>query len=139
MRIPIDNGAKPVPFAPPHWVGIAVRGDGTFATRADKPGIWRIDGEIRLINSVYPAYYEPPLAFRGNDVLVPDYSADGAPRILAQPVSGGPSREIARAPGAVNRGAFQSDFAVNPVTGEIIYTAEVSRDTNIDLLNLAKH
>ncbi len=138
MRISIDNSVQPAPFAPPHWVGIAVRSDGTFATRADKPGIWRIDGEIKPINSIYPAYYEPPLTFRGNDVLVPDYSADGAPRILAQPVSGGPSRQIAYAPGAVNRGAFQSDFAVNPVTGEILYTAEVSRDTNIDLLTLVK-
>jgi len=138
MRIPVDNGTKPTPFAPPHWVGIAVRRDGTFATRADKPGIWRIDGEIRRINSIYPAYYEPPLAFRGDDVLVPDYSPDGAPRILAQPVSGGPSREIAGAPGAVNRGGdFQSDFAVNPVTNEIVYTAQISRDTNIDLLKLS--
>jgi hypothetical protein len=138
MRIPIDNSARPSPFAPPHWVGIAVRKDGTFATRADKPGIWRIDGEIKRINSTYPAYYEPPLAFRGDDVLVPDYGSEGVPRILAQPISGGPSREIAYAPGAVNRGSFQSDFAVNPVTSEIIYTAQVSRDTNIDLLKLTK-
>ena len=27
------------PFAPPHWVGIAVRKDGTFATRADRPDL----------------------------------------------------------------------------------------------------
>jgi WD40 repeat protein len=139
MLIPIDSAAGQRPFAPPHWVGIAVRRDGTFATRADKPGIWRIDGGIKQINGTYPASYQPPLAFRGNDVLVPDYSSGGVPRILAQPLSGGPSREIARAPGAVNRGAFQSDLAVNPLTGEIVYTAEVSRDTNIDLLTLARH
>jgi WD40 repeat protein len=138
MRIPVDNYARSTPFAPPHWVGIAVRNDGTFATRADKPGIWRIDGEIRLVNDSYPAYYDPPLAFRGNDVLVPEYSPGEVPRILAQPVSGGPSREIARAPGAVNRGGFSSDLAVNPVTNEIIYTAEISRDTNIELLKLSK-
>lgn len=139
MLIPVDNVARHDPFAPPHWVGIAVRKDGTFATRADKPGIWRIDGGIRQINNVYPAYYEPPLAFRGNDVLVPEYAAGGEPRILAQPVSGSPSRVMAYAPGAVNRvGDLQSDFAVNPVTGEIVYIAQVSRDTNIDLLTLAK-
>jgi hypothetical protein len=65
-------------------------------------------------------------------VLVPDHNPGGTPRILAQPVSGGPSRPIANAPG------FQGDLAVNPMTGEIVYTAQVSRDTNIDLLTLAK-
>ena len=139
MLIPVDNTARRTPFAPPHWVGIAVRKDGIFATRADRPGIWRIDGEIKQINSVYPAFYQPPLAFRGNDVLVPEYAAGSEPRILAQPVSGSPSRVVAYAPGAVNRsGDLQSDFAVNPVTGEIVYIAQVSRDTNIDLLTLAK-
>jgi hypothetical protein len=139
MLVPVDNVARRNPVAPPHWVGIAVRKDGTFATRADRPGIWRIDGGIRQINSVYPAYYEPPLAFRGDDVLVPEYAAGVEPRILAQPVSGGPSRAMAYAPGAANRGAdLQSAFAVNPVTGEIVYIAQVSRDTNIDLLTLAK-
>jgi len=138
MLIPIDNAAQRRPFAAPHWVGIAIRQDGTFATRADKPGIWRIDGGIKQINNAYPAFYEPPLAFRGNDALVPEYNRGGTARILAQPVSGGPSRAIAYAPGAVNRNGFQSDFAVNPMTSEIVYTAQVSHDTNIDLLALAK-
>ncbi len=132
MQIPIDNIAQRRPFAAPHWVGIAVRKDGTFATRADKPGIWRIDGEIKQINSTYPRFYQPPLAFRGDDVLVPDSNTGSTPRILAQPVSGGPSRPIAYAP------RFQSDLAVNPVTGEIVYIAQVSHDTNIDLLTMAK-
>jgi hypothetical protein len=138
MLIPVDNTAQKRPFGPPHWVGITIRKDGTFATRADKPGVWRIDGEIKPINGAYPAYYQPPLAFRENELLVPDFSAGGAPRILAQPLTGGPSREIARAPGAVNSGSLQSDFAVNPLTGEIVYTALISRDTNIDLLKLEK-
>jgi Tol biopolymer transport system component len=141
MLIPIDSGAQPRPFAPPHWVGINIRKDGTFATRADKRGIWRIDGAIKQINTVYPGtvgFYEPPLAFRGNDVLVPEYNQGSTPHIQAQPLTGGPSRAIAYAPGAVNREGFKSDFAVNPVTGEIVYTAQVSRDTNIDLLTLAR-
>jgi Tol biopolymer transport system component len=141
MAVPIDDTAKQIPFAPPHWVGIVVHKDGTYATRADKHGIWRIDGGIKQINAVYPGaagFYEPPLAFRGNDVLVPEYDQGSTPRVLAQPLTGGPSRAIAYAPGAVNRDGFKSDFAVNPVTGEIIYTAQISRDTNIDLMTLTK-
>jgi hypothetical protein len=139
VTIPIDNPAQRSPVAAQHWVGITIRKDGTFATRADTDGIWRIDGDIKQINSVYPNFYQPPLAFRGDDVLVPEYSQGTMPRILAQPVSGGPSHFIAYAPGAVNRNGFQSDFAVNPTNGEIVYTAQVSRDTNIDLLTLARH
>jgi hypothetical protein len=140
MRIPIDSSGQRGPFAPAHWVGISVRNDGIFAIRADKRGIWRIDGGIKQINTAYPSggFYEPPLAFRGNDVLVPQYDPGNTPRILGQPVAGGPSRPIAYAPGAVSRDGFKSDFAVNPVSGEIVYTAQVSRDTNIDLLTLAR-
>jgi hypothetical protein len=130
LLIPIDNTAQRRPFAAPHWVGIAVRKDGIFAFRADKPGIWRIDGGIKQINSTYRS--GSPLAFRGNDVLVPDVSPGSTPRLLAQPLTGGPSRPIAYAPG------IQGDLAVNPLTGEIVYTAQVSRDTNIDLLTLTK-
>jgi hypothetical protein len=139
MRVPIDNAAKQTAFAPPHFVGVTVRKDGTFATRADKPGIWRIDGGIKQINADYPRYFDPPLAFRGDDVLVPQFNAGATPRIWAQPVSGGPSQAIAFAPGAANRSGLQSEMAVNPTTGDIIYVASVSHDTNIDLLTLARH
>jgi hypothetical protein len=59
---------------------------------------------------------------------------------LAQPLSGGPDRVLAYAPGAeaVEFG-LESKMAVNPKTGEIIYVAAVQGDTNIDLLTLAKH
>jgi DNA-binding winged helix-turn-helix (wHTH) protein/Tol biopolymer transport system component len=136
-RVSIDDPARRSPVAAPHWVGIAIRQDGTFATRADMPGIWRIDHGIKQINSTYPRYYQPSLAFRGQDVLVPDY--DGSvPRILAQPVSGGPARMIGYAPGAANQNGLHTAFAVNPVTGEIVYDASVMKDTNIDLLTLGK-
>jgi hypothetical protein len=62
LRISIDNTAARTPFAPQHWVGIAVRSDGTFAIRVDQPGIWRIDHGIKRINGIYPAYYDAPLA-----------------------------------------------------------------------------
>jgi Tol biopolymer transport system component len=138
VRIPIDNSTERKPFAPPHWVGIAIREDGIFATRANQPGIWRIDGGIKQISSVYPASYDPPLTFLGDDVLVPDYSPEAVMRILAQPVSGGPSRVVAYAPGVVGRGSLVSGLAVNPLTNEIVYTAQVLHDTNIDLLTLAR-
>ena len=91
---------------------------------------------VKQINADYPRYYDPPLAFRGDDVLVPQFDAGATPQILAQPDTGGPSHRIAFAPDAMNR---SFEMAVNPVTGDIIYVASISHDTNIDLLTLAKH
>ena len=70
---------------------------------------------------------------------MPDFTAADGPRILAQPLAGGPDRVLAYAPGAqAQQDGLQSKMAVNPKTGEIIYVASVQTDTNIDLLILAK-
>jgi hypothetical protein len=131
-RISADNPAQRSKFAAPHWVAISIRPQGTFATRADQDGIWRIDGGSKQISAVYPRFFDVPLAFRGDDVLVPD-NESSPPRILAQPLAGGPARPVAYAPGG--RGAA---YAVNPKTGEIFYVAVAAHDTNIDLLTLAR-
>jgi Tol biopolymer transport system component len=139
VRIEIDNPARRTPVADQFWDGIAIRDNGTFSVRYDKPGVWRIDKGVQLLSDKYPAAFIPQLAFRGDDVLIPDFDAPGGPRILAQPVAGGPDRVLAYAPGAQAReGTFMSKMAVNPRTGEIIYVASVLNDTNIDLLTLTK-
>jgi len=138
VRIAIDNPAQREPVAAPLWQAVTIRANGTFATRDDKPGLWRIDHGTVLINGKYPAHWGPAIAFLGDDVLIPDFNAAGGARILAQPVAGGPDRVIAYAPGAEDR-RYVSKMTVNPKTGEIIYVASVLSDTNIDLLTLAKH
>ena len=69
---------------------------------------------------------------------MPEYGTDSVPHILAQPLSEGPARVIAYAPGAENQPGLQTAFAVNPMTGEIVYVSSVMKDTNIDLLTLAR-
>jgi Tol biopolymer transport system component len=139
VRIEIADPTHRTPIAPPYWDGIAMRDNGTFSVRFDKPGVWQIDKGIRLISAKYPARFMPQLAFLGDDVLIPDFNAAGGPRILAQPVAGGPYRVLAYAPGAqAQEGTFMSKMAVNPKTGDVIYVAGVSRDSNIDLLTLAR-
>ena len=140
VRVALDNPAKriPTPASPP-WAGIAIRANGTFSARIDMPGLWRIDREPRLISGKYPIYFDPPVTFQGDDLLVPDFDAPEGPRILAQPLAGGPDRVLAYAPGAQAReGGLMSKMAVNPKSGEIIYVAGLQGDTNIDLLTLAR-
>jgi Tol biopolymer transport system component len=138
VRIEIDNPAHRTPVAPQSWMGVTIHDNGTYATLFDKPGVWRIDGGEKLISAKFPLHFTPPLTFWGKDLLVPDFGAEGGPRILAQPLSGGPDRVLAYAPGAEDL-LHQSEIAVNPTNGEIIYVASVVDDTNIDLLTLVRH
>jgi len=137
VRAEIDNPSRRTPVGPPAWLGVSVRDDGVYAIRLDKPGVWRIDGGPKLISSKYPLGFGPPLAFRGQDILIPEFGAEGGARILAQPLAGGPDRVIAYAPGAEDP-RYQSKITVDPTNGEIIYVASVVNDTNIDILTLVR-
>jgi hypothetical protein len=136
--IEVSNPSHRKPVAPPHWVGISIRQEAMVAMRVDKPGIWRIDGPVRQIDGTYPAFDNSTLAFRGGDVLVPQYALGVTPRVLAQPLAGGASALLGYAPDAINQPDFQSSFAVDPRNGQVIYSAMVERDTNVDLLTLVQ-
>jgi DNA-binding winged helix-turn-helix (wHTH) protein len=138
VRVDIDNPAHRTPVAPPPWMGVTIRDSGTYAILVSKPGVWRIDGGEKLISAKYPRFFGPPLAFRGSDILIPDFYAEGGARFLAQPLSGSADRVIGYAPGTEDR-RYQSSFAVDPTNGDIIYVASIVNDTNIDLLTLVRH
>jgi Tol biopolymer transport system component len=131
-RISIDDPAKLVPMAPPGWSVILHQG-ATYASRVDKPGLWRLDGIPKLIDANYPADFYPPITFLGDEVVVPDFNSPDGPRVLAQPLAGGPSRVLGYLPGAAS-----TRVAISPVTGEIIYLT-ASGDRNIEMLTLAEH
>ena len=111
-----------------------------LAPRADIGGIWEFGRVPNLLNKKYPRAFAPPVTFRGDDVLIPDFDAKDGARILSQPLTGGADRVLGYAPGAEAQDRFfESKIAVNPKTGDVIYVAAVQGDTNIDLLTLAKH
>jgi hypothetical protein len=140
VRVEIADPKSRTPVGPEYFNPVTIRDNGVFSARFDKPGIWQIAKEPRLITEKYPARFDPPLVFRGEDVLIPDFNAVGGPRILAQPLAGGPDRVLGYAPGARARdGVAESQMAANPKTGEVIYVASVQGDTNIDLLSLSRH
>jgi len=139
VRVDIADPSRRTPVAARFWDAVAIRDNGVFAARFDRPGVWQIDKGERLISVKYPARWDAPLAFREGDILIPDFGAADGPRILAQPVAGGADRVLAYAPGAGVRDVdLASRMVVNPRTGEIIYVASVQGDTNIDLLTLEK-
>ena len=139
VSVEIANPGQRNMAAPKLWGGVFHRAGHTYAARPFRPGYWRLDPQPRLVTAKYPAFWEPPPALLDDELLVPDFQATAGPRILAQPLDGGPDRVQAYAPGAqAQPGILESGMAVNPKTGEIIYVAAVHSDTNIDLLTLAK-
>jgi Tol biopolymer transport system component/DNA-binding winged helix-turn-helix (wHTH) protein len=139
IRVDIANPARRQAAAPLLWGAILYHGGKEYAQSFDQAGYWQIGGTPRLVSGKYPLRWDPPPVLLGDELLVPDFNAPEGPRILAQPLEGGPDRVLAYAPGAeAQQNGLQSKMAVNPKTGEIIYVASVQTDTNIDLLTLAK-
>jgi hypothetical protein len=136
--VSLDDPVQRLPVAEPPLHSIKISDKGVFCARIDKPGIWQIGNEARLISGKYPIHFGPPITFRGEDVLIPEFNAPNGARILAQPLAGGQDRVVGYAPGAFASPEGQSKMAVNPKTGEIVYVAAVQGDTGIDLLTLSR-
>lgn len=132
-RVEIAAPQHRASVAPPHWFSVVQRKDGVFAAQLEKPGVWQIDRGIRLISPDFPAGHK--IQFYKNNIVFADFQL-GSPRVVAQPITGGPSRIFAYAPGASRD--VDEDFGVNPNTGEVIYVVGVVIDSNIDLLHLAQ-
>ncbi|MBV9549576.1 MAG: TIR domain-containing protein [Alphaproteobacteria bacterium] len=138
--VSLENTEQRRPVTEPPWCAIKVREKGgVFCCRIDKQGVWQIGEEPRLISAKYPIYFAPPVTFRNDELLIPDFNNPDGPRILAQPLAGGPDRVLAYAPGAFHTPTAQSRMAVNLTNGDIIYVAAMQGDTNIDLLTLSRH
>ena len=132
-RVDIRDPTHRTRVAGSEWITVTMRANGTFASRADKDGVWRIDGVPKLINAQYPMGQSFPISFRGDDILVPvDGTRARPPRVMAQPVDGGPARLLGYLPEAE-----VGPVIANPRTGEIIYIGCAVRGTDIDLLDLA--
>jgi hypothetical protein len=74
------------------------------------------------------------LAFIGDDVLVPGPRDGTTLEILAQPLKGGEPRPAYYAPSADPN----TPFAVDPITGDVIYVSEDSVGSHIELLTMTK-
>jgi Tol biopolymer transport system component len=139
VRVDVTDPSRRGLAAPKLWGGIIFHDGAVYAGLNNKPGYWRIDKGEQLLTAKYPVHWGPPPALLGDDLLVPDITAPGGPRILAQPLAGGPDRVLGYAPGATaDVPSQESGIAANPKTGEVIYVAAVQSDTNIDLLTLSR-
>jgi Tol biopolymer transport system component/DNA-binding winged helix-turn-helix (wHTH) protein len=116
------------------WLTVQTRGEELYGVRADSPGVWRIDGVPRRITTLpHPAF--PNLwAVAGDAIDYVDDPMGHPPRIMSQPIGGGPARVIAEAPGY----AYDKGFAVNPATGAVVYAATRADETDLEILQLGR-
>ena len=130
--------------------GITFRNGAVYSTSGIKSGIWELSsspaasraatGEFildkaRLITPDYPVERRPRLAFIGDDVLMPGTRAGDTLQVLAQPLAGGPNRVAFYAPAA----EAGTPFAVDPLSGDVIYVSELAVDSHIELLQIARY
>ena len=123
----------PQPASGYGWLSVRAFGGHLYGVRADSPGVWRIDGTPTRVTQL-PGSAFPGLWTISNGAI--DYVDDPfghPPRIMSQPIAGGPSRVIAEVPGY----ALDHSFAVDPRSGAILYAATRADATNLQVLHLA--
>jgi DNA-binding winged helix-turn-helix (wHTH) protein/Tol biopolymer transport system component len=134
VRVDLRNPADREPVEDKFWDGLQYWRGALYSTRGEKPGIWQLDGSPRLITANYPAGRSARLAFIGDDVLMPGRRDGNILQILAQPLKGGEARTAYYAPSADP----YTPFAVDPLTGDVIYVTEDPVETHIDVLTMAR-
>ena len=125
---------RPKPVTGYGWVDARTEGDVIYGVMASQPGIWRIGSPPRKATDDPPVLPEGAWTIFRHQIIFPDPTRPGRPRLLAVPIGGGPRRVFADLPKA-NLGV---DFAINPQTGASVYVEKVSGDTDIELFHLKR-
>ena len=133
--------AKPANFTPLTgygWNVVRLHGSEMFGVKEDQPGIWQIGSLPRLITAKLPLARNQQWKIQGEDIIFVDGSDRQHLRLRAQPIAGGPDRPFADAPrlGDDSVSGETGEFAINPKSGQVVYTSAVQVDSDIHLLHL---
>jgi Tol biopolymer transport system component len=133
-RADLGRPDRPRPVTGYGWESVRTDGDVLYGVRSTEPGIWRIGPPaVKLTDQFDIHQYESWSIFRDRIIFADPAHLDH-PRLLWVPLGGGPERLFADLPNA----ASVVDFAINPRTGVPVYVEEVSKDSDIELLHLAR-
>ncbi len=97
-------------------------------------GTWKVgpDGTTAQRLTEEPKVATNAWLIRGDRQFWLEWNRRAQSRIMSAPVAGGPARLVAPAPGAT----FYSGLAIDPSTGGLIYTRQISMDLDIGLMRL---
>ncbi|HEX5281369.1 MAG TPA: winged helix-turn-helix domain-containing protein [Micropepsaceae bacterium] len=140
VRVDLGQAGKITPLTGPGWVAVRLHKATLFGMRSDQPGIWAIGQPPRLITAKLPSNRSMQWQISGDDLVYFDASDRAHRRLIAQPLDGGAARVFADVPrfGDDAGSGLGGEFAINPQTGQVVYTSAVQVDSDIYLLHLTQ-
>lgn len=139
-RVDLAQGGKLTPLTGYGWIAVRLSRGKLFGVRGDQPGIWEIGDKPRLVTAKLASNRSGQWQISGDDAIVIDGSDRAHRRLMAQPLGGEPARLFADVPrfGDDAGSGVGGEFAINPQTGQVVYTSAVQVDTDIYLLHLTQ-
>jgi Tol biopolymer transport system component/DNA-binding winged helix-turn-helix (wHTH) protein len=133
-RVSTAPMGRPQPASSYGWLSVQSSGHELYGVRADAPGVWRIDGTPRRVTTLPGSAFPSLWTIVGTSIEYVDNTIGHPPRIMRQPLAGGPAKVVAEVPGY----DFDHSFAIDPRTGAVVYPASRTDDTDLQILHLAR-
>jgi hypothetical protein len=134
-RTNLTDPSKSVPITPFGWLSPLVHGSMLFAMKDGAIGTWRLDSGKPVRVAEAPMLESSDLiTISGDRFYFADLSDPKHPAIASQSVYGGEKKRLVPLPfGMVN-----FTFAVNPQSGDIVFSPQPSDNSDIGLVRLQK-
>lgn len=134
-RTDLATPKKAVPVSPPGWIDPRVHGTMLFAEKYGAVGTWRLDTGTPVRIAGGPTLQSSDLVtVSGDRLYYADFSDPQHPAIAAQSVYGGAKRRLMPLP----YGAINFTFAVNPKSGDIVFSPPAAGNSDIGLVRLER-
>jgi Tol biopolymer transport system component/DNA-binding winged helix-turn-helix (wHTH) protein len=133
-RVSLAPVGTPQPASGYGWLSVRARGAELYGVRADMPGVWRIDGTPKRITARPLSAFPAAWTIAGDAIVYVDNVAGRTPRLMSQPIAGGPPKLLADAPNLM----VDHPFAIDPRNGRIVYSARRADNTDLEILHLAR-
>ncbi len=134
-RVAADGSGKPEALPGYGWYSVRVHGDDLYASRVDKPGVWKLGATPQLITPNPQPDYWADWQVAGNAIVYADFSNSRHPKIVTHPLDGR-ADTVTEAPGMWQTLAG-AVFTLDPQTGAPVYIRDDS-DSDIALVHLGK-
>ncbi len=132
-RLDLGRSERPRPITGYGWASVRADGDELYGVRSSRPGVWRIGPPAVQISGAIALTASDAWTIFRHRVIYPDRIHLDHPRLLSDPIDGGPRKVFADLPNA----AFGIDFAIDPHTGVPVYVDAVATDSDIELFHLS--
>jgi len=134
-RTDLATPDKSVPIAPSGWINPRVHGSMVFAQKYGGVGTWRLDTSTpQQVADGPPLEASDLMTISGDQLYYADLSDPKHPAIAMQSVYGGKKKRLMPLP----FGSIQFTFAVNPKSGDLVFSPPAADNSDIGLVRLQR-